>query len=112
MLKGRQLEATFQPLNPAPEMLHLNIAILGMGLTSEIRAGENAGRRAQHEFVVLARQQLDSGSGHWRGRVPVPENDFGASRLALVAWVSKPGDPTPRQATGGYVNREAMQLQP
>jgi hypothetical protein len=100
---GTRLEATFVPTNPSGTGLQLNLAVLGMGLTSEIRAGENAGRHSQHEFVVLTRQQMSSDNGRFRGTLQTPKTDMGAPRLALAAWVSRPGDPTPLQATGGYL---------
>jgi hypothetical protein len=103
-ITGTQLEATFVPVDMPRAAWQLNLAVLGMGLTSEIRAGENAGRRSQHEFVVLARQQMSSDNGRWRGTLPMPETDLNAPRLALAAWVSRPGDPTPLQATGGYLS--------
>ena len=102
-LKGKQLEAQFKPDVPATQPLELHLAVLGMGLSTSIRSGENAGRHSPHEFVVLARKQMSSSNGRWRGIVPVPESAWGAQRLALVAWVNRPGDLTPLQATGGYL---------
>jgi len=102
-IKGKQLEATFESANPQPNALHLNLAVLGMGLTTEIQAGENAGRHSQHEFVVLAKKQIGSENGRWRSSLPALDRDWSARRLALAAWVSRPGDLTPLQATGGYL---------
>jgi len=102
-VNGQQLEATFAPATGTPQTLHLDVVVLGMGFNSEILAGENAGRRSQHEFVVLARRQISSDNGRWRGRLPALDRDWGAQRLALAAWVSRPGDLTPLQATGGYL---------
>ena len=109
-LKGNQLGATFKPENAAAKTLQLNIAVLGMGLSTRIQNGENAGRHSPHEFVVLARKQMSSDNGHWRGVTPVPEQDWGAQRLALVAWVNLPGDLTPLQATGGYLPTQATRV--
>ena len=103
VLNGQQLEATFEPVNSTAKTLHLDLAVLGMGLSTEIQAGENAGNHSQHEFVVLARKQIRSDNGRWRGSLPALETNWGAQRLALVAWVSKPGDLAPLQATGGYL---------
>ncbi len=100
-IKGAQLEATFE--SPPPKSLILNLAVLGMGFTTEIQAGENAGRHSPHEFVVLAQKQLESDNGRWRDRLPALDRHWGARRLALAAWVSRPGDLTPLQATGGYL---------
>ena len=102
-LRGTQLEAVFDPLTPETKTLQLHLAILGMGLTTEIRAGENSGRQAQHEFVVLAQKQINTNNGRWRGTLPEVENRWGAKRLALVTWVSRADDLAPLQATGGYL---------
>lgn len=102
-IKGKQLEATFESAQPAAKTLHLNLAVLGMGLTTEIQAGENAGRHSQHEFVVLAQKQIGSDNGRWRDSLPALDRDWSVRRLALVAWVSRPDDLTPLQATGGYL---------
>ena len=75
-----------------------------MGLRSDIRAGENAGRHARHDFVVLARSQLKGHTGRWQTALP-RVGWFNASRYALAAWISTPGDPRPLQATGGYLPR-------
>ena len=72
-----------------------------MGLETEIRAGENRGRHARHEFVVLAHQVVEGGGGHWRGELPGAS--LKASRYAVVAWVSEAGRPAPVQAVGGYL---------
>lgn len=102
-VNGQQLEARFESMNSTAKTLHLDLAVLGMGLSTEILAGENAGNHSQHEFVVLARKQISSDNGRWRGGLPALETNWRAQRLALVAWVSKPGDLAPLQATGGYL---------
>ena len=106
-LKGNQLEATFKPSGAVSKTLQLNLAVLGMGLSTRIQGGENAGRHSLHEFVVLARKQMNSDNGRWHGVVPTIESNWGAQRLALVAWVNQSGDQTPLQATGGYLPVQA-----
>jgi hypothetical protein len=85
---------------PAPLQLHL--AVLGMGLQTAIRAGENAGRHSRHDFVVLDHQRLAGDGSQWSGVLPQVRR-LGAGRLALVAWLQRAGDPTPVQAVGGYL---------
>jgi len=100
-IDGSRLEASFQPLSPAAAKLQLHVALLGMGLETEIRAGENRGRHARHEFVVLAHQVMEGEGGHWRGELPGAS--LKASRYAVVAWVSETGRPAPVQAVGAYL---------
>jgi hypothetical protein len=109
-LKGNQLEVTFKPENAVSKTLQLNLAVLGMGLSTRIQNGENAGRQSPHEFVMLALKQMSSDSGRWRAVVPATEQDRTAQRLALVAWVNQPGDLTPLQATGGYLPESATRV--
>ena len=102
---GTQYRAVFELAESNSKALQLNVALLGMGLTTNIRAGENAGRQAQHDFVVLSWQRFESDDGRWRGALPAPALARDTSRLALVAWVSKLDNPTPLQAVGGYLAR-------
>jgi hypothetical protein len=107
-LNGRRVNASFAPAQAVSTPLDLNLAILGMDLTSDIRDGENAGRHARHDFVVLAHKQLNSGSLRWLGELPPVPGELRAPRYALVAWVSRAGDPAPLQATGGFLPSRAI----
>ncbi|MDH3949019.1 MAG: DUF1223 domain-containing protein, partial [Gammaproteobacteria bacterium] len=83
-------------------------AVLGMDLVSQIMAGENEGRTARHEFVVVGYKSINSFDAHWITSLP----DLyytGAKRYALAVWVNGKDDPTPIQAVGGellYTFRE------
>jgi hypothetical protein len=102
-LDGKRLRARFTPNTQSPGTLDLHLAVLGMGLRTVIRAGENAGRTAHHDFVVLSHTEGRSKNGAWELTLPETEQRK-ATGLALAAWVSQPGDPAPLQATGGYLN--------
>jgi hypothetical protein len=102
-IHGKQLDARFEPVGNISSPLEMHLALLGMGLVTDIRAGENAGRHANHDFVVLKHWQLQSSTLHWQSTWPPEIDRSNARQLALVAWVSRPGDPAPLQATGGYV---------
>jgi len=80
----------------------LNVALLGMGLVSDIRAGENAGRKALHEFVVLSHQTVSSSDNHWQLGVKQGKVN-GLTPRAIAVWVSRNDDPTPLQATGALL---------
>lgn len=99
---GQQVSASFEPAVSATGPVKLNLALLGMGLSTEIKAGERAGRLAPHEFVVLGHKQASGSGPAWQTTLPTIA-ETGARRLALAAWVSRPDDPTPLQATGGYL---------
>jgi len=107
-LSKNSLTTTFKPVQDIPGKLELNLAVLGMGISTEIKAGENSGRLSRHEFVVLAHRRYESATPSWDTAWP-NYNKAGARQLALVAWVSKPGDPTPIQAVGGYIPSQFQQ---
>jgi len=89
--------------------LRLHLAWLGMGLTTEVAAGENDGRVLRHEFVVLHRLTRDADRS-WRLPRKVPRR--GQGRTAVVAWVSPPDKPAPVQAAGGYLAPELDPARP
>jgi len=101
-LNGDKVRAILEPAGAVHQRLVLNVAVLGMGLTTQIQAGENEGRRSPHEFVVLAHKQLAGEAGRWETTLPAFDTK-NTPRLALAAWVSRPDDPTPLQAVGGYI---------
>lgn len=101
-LHDRQLTATFAPQHAYTSPLQLHVAILGMGLASDIGAGENAGRHTTHQFVVLSHTQVSSDKPQWHTTLP-PIHDHQPKQTALVVWVSVAGNPAPLQAAGGVI---------
>ncbi|NNF97184.1 MAG: DUF1223 domain-containing protein, partial [Halobacteria archaeon] len=99
-VNGEQLMAEYASATPVSGTLALNIAVLGMELVSKIMAGENAGRTARHEFVVVGFKSLNSVNTQWITNLP-SLSYTGAKRYALAVWVSRGADPTPLQAVGG-----------
>jgi hypothetical protein len=99
-LNGDKVAANYQ--HDGAKDLVLNIAVLGMDITSKIAAGENAGRTAQHDFVVVGYKSVP-GNGVWETSLPTLHYN-GAKRLALAAWISRGNDPTPLQVVGGEMN--------
>ena len=92
----------------ANQPLILNIAVLGMKLNSDIKRGENAGRKAEHHFVVLAQHQKSSNTMNWQVTLPALKNHK-ATQYALVAWVSRAAHPAPIQAVGGYIPNQFVE---
>ena len=99
-VNGKQLTASYNPLGTQREKLRLNLAILAMNLVSHIQAGENTGRTASHEFVVVGYKTLDSNDNHWI--TSLPELHYTAAKeYAIAVWINRSDDPTPLQAVGG-----------
>lgn len=103
LLTGKRVDARFSGPSQDMKMLKVHVAVAGLGLKTSIKAGENTGRSARHDFVLLGQTELRPvGAGHWRGRLPATAG-FNVERYALVAWVEHPGSPAPIQAAGGYL---------
>jgi len=103
-LRDKQLTASYLPSSPGSEKLTLNVAVLGMNLVSHIKAGENRGRTARHEFVVVGYKTVDSSSAQWVTTLPALHYST-ASHFALAVWVNRLNDLTPLQAVGGELPR-------
>jgi len=103
-VSGAEFSAGFQSSQIAPDAaLTLNVAILGFGLQTPIKAGENEGKLLEHDFVVLGYRQYPSQNGQWQGEIPVAPLRPDAARLAVAAWVSSRGGQQPLQALGGWL---------
>ena len=91
----------------APELANkadtLHVALVGVGLTSEIRRGENEGRTLNHAFVQLANSNARFIHGEGRLRLANRLPSEMPRRRAVVAWVTTSSDPTPLQAVGGWL---------
>lgn len=96
------ISASFTPHIPVKQPLQLNLALLGMGFTTNIQAGENAGRLSHHEFVVLKHHHYPGKNKRWKIDWPFAQHAI-APQYALAAWVSTSDNPTPLQATGSYL---------
>ncbi|MEM7404587.1 MAG: DUF1223 domain-containing protein [Pseudomonadota bacterium] len=103
-IDGERIEAVFDPHRKLPAPLELHMAILGMGLSTDVEAGENAGKRLDHDFVVLRqyrwalREEAD-GKQSMASDFRLPRSN--AQSLAVAVWVSSPGTQMPLQAVGG-----------
>ena len=105
-VSARQLTAQFTSQQAQADKLLLNIALLGMELSTQIQAGENQGKHSQHEFVVLTHQTYQANHPRWIipwREISQQANDQQAPRHALAVWVSQVNNPVPLQATGGYL---------
>ena len=101
--KDDHINARFVPKDVSgTEQLSLTVCIVGMGLKTQIEAGENVGRHSRHDFVKLNGVSVLSSNNQWQFPLPTT-NHIEAEQYALVAWVSKIGDPRPLQAIGGYL---------
>jgi hypothetical protein len=79
--------------------LEAHVATLGMGIESDVRAGENGGRRLHHDFLVLhlISHPLDSPTSTAILSLPAD----GAKAIAI--WITRSGSQAPIQCTGGWL---------
>ena len=104
----QQLSISFSALATIEQQtLSVNIAILGMNLSTEVKLGENKGRTLHHDFVVLSHTQHSVSiinNQMQQLQIALPElSDSGQNQNALVVWVSDPESQQIIQATGGYL---------
>ncbi len=96
---------TFRSSENRGRMLDVHVATLGFGLSTDVTAGENRGRKLQHDFVVLAlvNERLPSAGDEVR----VPINSAGpnanAGGRAIAAWITTAGEIEPIQVVGGWL---------
>lgn len=76
---------TGHPEVEGPYLLH--IAYLGMGISTDVKAGENKGRTLQQDYVVLDNISQISQTNNWLMQLtPPPEK--GQQQTGIAIWVS------------------------
>jgi len=96
----------FRPNAAIVGRLEVTLALLGSGLSSDVKAGENQGRKLAHDFVVIKLKQapLSPKDGVLTVQVELPvEDQPRTTKLAVAAWITKSGSAEPLQATGGWL---------
>ena len=80
--------------------INAHLAWLAGDTTSDVKAGENRGRKLQHEFAALAieAQPLDPQTGIAKFTAQKPAN-----AKAVAAWIVESGGTEPIQAAGGAI---------
>lgn len=96
--------ASFHPDKGDAALFDLHVARLGFGLSTDVKAGENNGRKLLHDFVVLSLVTGKMTAPSTELHLPLatilrPAN----SREAMVAWVTPAGQVQSTQAVGGWI---------
>jgi hypothetical protein len=80
-----------------------HVALLGGGISTQVKAGENSGATLTHEFAVLSLGTAAISDGKAWVRLGPPL--IGAApRRALAAWITAEGSARPIQAVGGWLD--------
>jgi len=100
-----KLSATFAPETTELRALALNVALLGNDLSSDVKRGENSGRKLRHDFVALdlIQANMTNESNRWTGLIALPTRTGNDKPSAFAAWITENGIPV--QATGGWLQR-------
>jgi len=78
-------------------------ALLGAGITTRVKAGENRGETLRHDFVALATAHAALRDG--AGELALPQSDQpGVPRRALAVWITRKGSTEVLQAAGGWLD--------
>lgn len=82
----------------------INAVKLGMGVSTDVKSGENSGQLLKHNFLVL--------DWNTKNLILNKENEqtftfkadsSNSSRIAVAAWIEENGKPIPLQTVGGYL---------
>lgn len=102
---GGQADILFVPTDKRPGPLVVEVAPLAQQIETDVRRGENAGRKLTHDFVALALISAtleESEDGGYRARLLLPEKST-VPVAAIAAWVRSPDSPAPIQTVGGWI---------
>ena len=102
---GKNFAVEFRPEKRSASDWEAHLALLGSGISSNVRAGENSGRNLQHDFVVLDLRDLamNSENGTLRARLAMESTGQTGARKAVAVWISAGDRLAPVQATGGWL---------
>jgi len=92
--------ATFE--SAQAEALKLDVVLLGTNLESDVKRGENSGRKLRHDFVVLDLIQTDmtKESSYWTGSIALPKQSGDEKPARLRHGSRKKGCRSKQPAAG------------
>jgi hypothetical protein len=99
-IESQTAKITFSENSGAKE-IEVHLVPMAMDVNSEVRAGENRGRKLTHSFVALdlVSRKLNGNNGEFTGELPF---DYPAAK-AVAVWVTVAGSVKPVQVAGGYL---------
>lgn len=103
----KHAEVSFAPTGAASKQLQVALAVLGGNLESDVKRGENSGRKLRHDFVVLhlATAALKTEGKGYTASFSLPEKTADVP-MALAAWVSSGEAQPPIQVVGGWLKNQ------
>ena len=105
-LREDDAEVSFVPsgsgTGSAPQIAE--VALLGGDIETDVKRGENSGRKLRHDFTVLhfASAPLRQADGRFTTIIPLSTKGS-AAPVAIAAWITTADSQPPIQATGGWL---------
>jgi hypothetical protein len=97
----------FEPVSKNAPGFQIHAALLENGASSDVKAGENRGRRLIHDFAVaqLISVPMVHDDGRWKGQFTFsPPSNRSITNTAIAIWITAPGNPQSLQAVGGWLD--------
>jgi len=101
-------QVSFVPATSLQSSFDVYAALLASGLSSDVKAGENRGRRLDHDFVVLelAKGPLSKREGVFRSEFVLSSKQKPtAGRMGIAVWVAPRNRLEPLQTVGGWLGK-------
>lgn len=104
-----EVKASFTPAEVIGDPVYLNVAWLGFNLETEVQSGENEGRTLKHDFVSYNTNAIkgtpEKDAYTWRFRANVVGLPM---KKGAAFWITRGKNPTPVQATGGWLENTEL----
>ena len=99
------VSAEFKPEIVTNKTITFHIAVLGFDISSEIEAGENSGKSLNHDFAVIAYDQVMANKENdtFVANLDLPQSEIEAPKKAVVVWVSEASSQFPVQVVGNWL---------
>lgn len=94
------VQITYSPLTKSTKGWQAYTALLGFGVSSDVKAGENGGRRLIHDFVVLSLQTSEMSGDTPHATLRLPARNVKRGQSAFAVWITETGELEPLQAAG------------
>lgn len=101
-------KVAFEPADTNRAGYEIHAALLANGVATDVRAGENRGRKLNHDFaaarfVTVPMRRVE---GIWQGQFVLSQpSNFPTANAAMAIWISERGNLQPVQAVGGWIGK-------